>query len=271
MQRTILLTGATDGIGLAATKKLHAMGHHLLLHGRNSAKLTALEKSLSSQTELGRVQSYLADLSLLDDVQRLIDKVIEQHDHIDVLINNAGIFKAAETITPQGLDVRFVVNTIAPYLLSKKLLPLMGVSGRIINLSSAAQSPVNLQALTGQQRITNDFEAYAQSKLAITAWSHSLAEHLKNKGPKVISLNPGSMLGSKMVRQAFGVAGKDINIGAEILIQAALSDAFESANGQYFDNDSGGFATPHADAVNPQNCEKIIQSIESILGEYLQS
>jgi NAD(P)-dependent dehydrogenase (short-subunit alcohol dehydrogenase family) len=267
MQKTILLTGATDGIGLAATKKLVNMGHHLILHGRNSTKLTALEKELSIPTDTSCVETYLADLSQLDDVQRLIERVTEQHDHIDVLINNAGVFKTAEPINAAGLDVRFVVNTIAPYLLSKKLLPLMDPSGRIINLSSAAQSPVNLQALTGLQRIDNDFEAYAQSKLAITAWSYSLAERINQQGPKIISLNPGSMLASKMVKQAFGVAGKDINIGAEILIRAALSDEFESANGQYFDNDAGEFATPHADAVNPQICEAIIQSIESVLNE----
>ncbi|MCG8488072.1 MAG: SDR family NAD(P)-dependent oxidoreductase, partial [Chromatiales bacterium] len=258
-----------DGIGLAAAKKLVSMGHHLLLHGRNPTKLSAVEKDLSSLMGSVRVEGYVADLSLLTDVQKLIDKVAEQHEQIDVLINNAGIFKTADPNTPEGLDVRFVVNTIAPYLLTKKILPLMGQTGRIINLSSAAQSPVDLSALMGHRRIDNDFEAYAQSKLAITAWSRSLAEIHKEQGPTIISLNPGSMLGSKMVKQAFGVAGKDINIGADILTRAALSDEFETANGQYFDNDSGSFASPHADALNPQISEAIIQSIESVLDEYL--
>jgi NAD(P)-dependent dehydrogenase (short-subunit alcohol dehydrogenase family) len=265
MQKTILLTGATDGIGLAAAKKLVTMGHHLLLHGRNPTKLSALESDLVDQGDQTRVESYVADLSVLNDVQNLIDQVVEQHDHIDVLINNAGIFKTPEPTTRDGLDVRFVVNTIAPYLLTTKLLPLMGPSGRIINLSSAAQSRVDLQALVGRRRIDNDFEAYAQSKLAITAWSRSLAGVHDQQGPIVISLNPGSMLGSKMVKQAFGVAGKDINIGADIVIQAALSEEFETANGRYFDNDSASFAAPHADALDPKIGEAIIQSIESVL------
>ncbi|MCG8017772.1 MAG: SDR family NAD(P)-dependent oxidoreductase [Candidatus Thiodiazotropha sp. 'RUGA'] len=268
MQKTIMITGATDGIGLAAAKKLLGMGHHLLLHGRNSTKLSAVEKALSSLADSDRVETYLADLSVLSEVQKLIDQVAQRHQHIDVLINNAGIFKTSEPLTPEGLDVRFVVNTIAPYLLTKKMLPLMGQSGRIINLSSAAQSPVDLQALMGQQRIDTDFEAYAQSKLAITAWSRSLAEIDKPQGPIIISVNPGSMLASKMVKQAFGVAGKDINIGADILIRAALSEEFETANGKYFDNDSGSFASPHADALNPKITDSIIESIESVLGDY---
>ncbi|MEW8628216.1 MAG: SDR family NAD(P)-dependent oxidoreductase, partial [Candidatus Thiodiazotropha sp.] len=110
MQKTILVTGATDGIGLAAAKKLVSMGHHLLLHGRNPTKLSAAEKDLSSLTDSVRVEGYVADLSVLTDVQKLIDKVAEQHEHIDVLINNAGIFKTADPHTPEGLDVRFVVN-----------------------------------------------------------------------------------------------------------------------------------------------------------------
>ncbi|MBV2091662.1 MAG: SDR family NAD(P)-dependent oxidoreductase [Candidatus Thiodiazotropha sp. (ex Ctena orbiculata)] len=268
MQKTIMITGATDGIGLAAAKKLLAMGHYLLLHGRNPTKLSAVEKELSSLAESDRVETYIADLSVLGEVQELTDLVAQRHQHIDILINNAGIFKTSEPLTPEGLDVRFVVNTIAPYLLTKKMLPLMGQGGRVINLSSAAQSPVDLQALMGQQRIDNDFEAYAQSKLAITAWSRSLAEIDTLQGPTIISVNPGSMLGSKMVKQAFGVAGKDINIGADILTRAALSDEFETANGKYFDNDSGSFALPHADALNPKIAESIIESIESVLGEY---
>ncbi|MBW9270218.1 MAG: SDR family NAD(P)-dependent oxidoreductase [Candidatus Thiodiazotropha sp. (ex. Lucinisca nassula)] len=268
MQKTIMITGATDGIGLAAAKKLHAMGHYLLLHGRNPTKLSAVEKELSSLADSDRVETYIADLSVLGEVQKLIDLVAQRHQHIDILINNAGIFKASEPLTPQGLDVRFVVNTIAPYLLTKKMLPLMGQGGRVINLSSAAQSPVDLQALMGQQRIDNDFEAYAQSKLAITAWSRSLAEIDTPQGSAIISVNPGSMLGSKMVKQAFGVAGKDINIGADILTRAAMSDEFETANGKYFDNDSGSFASPHADALNPKIADSIIESIESVLGEY---
>ena len=167
-------------------------------------------------------------------------------------------------MTPDGLDIRFAVNAIAPYLLTQKLLPLIGTSGRVVNLSSAAQSPVNLNALAGQASLS-DGEAYAQSKLALTMWSRSLALLLKEQGPAIIAVNPGSLLGSKMVKQAFGIAGGDIQVGAEILCRVALADEFSTASGQYFDNDKGQFASPHPDALNPQKSEKLVNIIETIL------
>ena len=144
----------------------------------------------------------------------------EKHGELDVLINNAGVFRTSETRTLDGLDLRFAVNTIAPYLLTKRLLPLFGPSARVINLSSAAQSPVDPKALAGQGRLP-DMETYAQSKLALTMWSRSMALSLGDHGPVIFAVNPGSMLGTKMVKQGFGVAGNDIRKGADILVRAA--------------------------------------------------
>ncbi|MEO0397490.1 MAG: SDR family NAD(P)-dependent oxidoreductase [Cyanobacteria bacterium P01_A01_bin.137] len=266
MAKTILITGSTDGIGLETAKILVSQGHRVLLHGRNPKKLEAAEQSLSALSGEGIVESYVADLSRMADVELLAQAVAENHPKLDVLINNAGVFKVSETVTSAGLDVRFVVNAIAPYLLTQRLLPLLGTSGRVINLSSAAQSPVNPQALTGQVSLS-DGAAYAQSKLALTMWSRSLA--LTLEGPAIIAVNPGSMLGSKMVKEAFGVAGGDIRIGAEILIRAALTDEFAAASGQYFDNDSGQFASPHPDALDPQKSQKVVEVIKMVLAEMM--
>ena len=98
-------------------------------------------------------------------------------------------------------------------------------------------------------------------------WSRSLALSLKDDGPAVIAVNPGSMLGSKMVKEAFGVAGGDIRIGADILTRAALTEEFAAASGQYFDNDSGQFASPHPDALDPQKCQRVVCAIETVLEE----
>ncbi len=267
MQKTILVTGSTDGIGLATARMLVSLGHNVLLHGRNPAKLEITEKTLSALPDGGHLESYVADLSRLDDVEELAKTVAEKHAKLDVLINNAGVFKTADPITQNGLDVRFVVNTIAPYLLTQRLLPLLDATGRVINLSSAAQSPADPEALAGRVRLADDFDAYAQSKLAITMWSRYLALSLKDNGPVIIAVNPGSLLGTKMVKEAFGTPGKDISIGAEILTRLALEDEFASASGQYFDNDSGQFAPPHPDALDPQKSEEIVRVIEAVLGE----
>ena len=265
-QKTILITGATDGIGLETARMLVSLGHNVLLHGRSQAKLVKVEQTLSGIADGGRVESYLADLSRMGDVEALAKAVAEKHASLDVLINNAGVFKAPDPITQDGLDVRFAVNTIAPYLLTKRLLPLIESSGRVINLSSAAQAPVDPEALAGRVKLA-DGMAYAQSKLAITMWSRRMANSLKGDGPAIVAVNPGSMLGSKMVKQAYGVAGGDLRIGAEILCRAALADEFSAASGRYFDNDSGQFSSPHPDAFSAKKCAEVVREIEAIIAE----
>ena len=266
MGKTILVTGATDGIGLETARMLISLGHNVLLHGRSPEKLAAVEKTLSPLPDGGRVERYVSDLSRMAEVETLAGAVAEKHARLDVLINNAGVYSAPDPITRDGLDVRFAVNTIAPYLLTQRLLPLLGTFGRVINLSSAAQSTVDPQAPAARCKLS-DGAAYAQSKLALTMWSRNMALLLKDNGPVIIAVNPGSMLGSKMVKEAYGVVGGDLRIGAEILTRAALADEFATASGRYFDNDAGRFASPHPDALDPKKCEEIIRVIEAILTE----
>ena len=264
MRKIILVTGATDGIGLATVKILGSMGHHVLLHGRDPEKLDRVEKALLELPGGGRVESYVSDLSHMANVEALAQAVADQHPRLDVLINNAGIFKVPNPMTPDGLDIRFAVNTIAPYLLTRRLLPLMDASGRVINVSSAAQSSVDPEALAGRLQLA-DMAAYSQSKLALTIWSRTMALSQGEGGPAIIAVNPASMLGSKMVKQAFGVAGGDLRIGAHILCRAALADEFAAASGQYFDNDSGRFSPPHPDALDPQKSATIVRIIDEVV------
>ena len=196
MQKTILVTGSTDGIGLETVRMLVSLGQDVLLHGRNPEKLEATRQQLTALPGGGRVESYVANLSRMADVEALAEAVAGEHARLDVLINNAGVYSAPDPVTPDGLDVRFAVNTIAPYLLTQRLLPLLGTSGRVVNLSSAAQSTVDPKALAGQVSLS-DGAAYAQSKLALTMWSRSLALSLEGHGPAIIAVNPGSLLGSK--------------------------------------------------------------------------
>ena len=112
-------------------------------------------------------------------------------------------------------------------------------------------------------------EAYAQSKLAITMWSNAMANS-RTEGPIVIAVNPGSLLASKMVKEGFGVAGNDLGIGADILCRVALSEEFVDANGKYFDNDLGQFASPHPDALDQRKSEEILRAIEAVLAETMR-
>ena len=248
-----------------------SLGHTVLLHGRNQSKLDAVEKILSEQQAKGNWEKYIADLSIKYKMYRVFaDAVATQHSEIDVLINNAGVFRTTSSRTPDGLDVRFVVNTLSPYALTKRLLPLLGKSGRVINLSSAAQAPVDLRAMVGKVSL-NDGAAYAQSKLAITTWSRVMGLELKERGPMIVSVNPGSMLGTKMVREAFGVIGGDVLTGANILVKASLSDDFAGAHGRYFDNDAGGFAQPHREALDATKGKELIDAMDKILAGLIKA
>ena len=105
-------------------------------------------------------------------------------------------------------------------------------------------------------QVNLDGPVYAQSKLALTMWSIHLAHQLGDQGPLIIPVNPASFLGSKLVKDAYGLEGNDLGIGADILCRAALSEEFSNASGKYFDNDSGLFKDPHADALDAEKNHK---------------
>ena len=264
MTKTILITGATDGIGLETAKMMAPLGHTLLLHGRNADKLATVKSAVAAIEGASEVRTYQADLTDLAQVRAMADALKSDFSSIDALINNAGVFKMSNPLTHDGFDARFIVNVVAPYVLTKALLPLLGSGGRVVNLSSAAQVPVNLPAFAGKKSF-GDGEAYAQSKLALTMWSIGLAGELGADGPMIVAVNPASFLGSKMVKEAYGHAGHDLRIGADILTRAALSDEFANASGRYYDNDRKSFADPHPDALDPDKNARVIEAIELLI------
>ncbi len=263
MTKTILITGATDGIGLETARQLAAQGHDLLLHGRSAEKLSRVTSEIS-KIATGNLKSFRADFSILTEPKDMAKQIKAEIPQLDILVNNAGILKTAMPITKDGMDIRFVVNTLAPYVLTLGLLPIMDKTGRVINLSSAAQAPVDLAELTGGD-ILGDFPAYAQSKLAITMWTAHLANISGPDAPLFVSVNPGSYLATKMVTEGFGMAGNDVNQGVDILMRAALSNEFDGRSGEYFDNDSGRFAPMHAAGIGAENQAALVRAMDRLL------
>lgn len=111
----------------------------------------------------------------------------------------------------------------------------------------------------------SDFDAYAQSKLAITQWSAYLAAQ-KSNGPAVVAINPASFIATKMSLEGFGHSQNDIHVGSDMIVRAALSEEFGSiASGKYYDNDSGQFRIPHPDVSDPRKNEQLINVFEDII------
>lgn len=258
MTKTILITGATDGIGRLTAQMLAEQGHEVLLHGRSAEKLARVAQ------DLGGVATYQADLSNLGETREMAATVKTKHSRLDVLINNAGVLKSPQLRAASGRDIRFEVNTFAPYLLTQALLAGIPKDGRVVNLSSAAQAPVDVAAMKGAGQL-DDFPAYAQSKLALTIWSAELAKALPD-GPSIVSVNPGSLLATKMVQEGFGMPGNDLSIGADILVRAALSAEFDRMSGAYFDNDAGRFADLHPAASDPGQVASIMAALNEVIG-----
>ncbi len=264
MIKTIVITGSTDGIGKLAAIKLAKEGHEIYLHGRNAMKLATVIAEVKELSDNPTVKGFVADFSDLEAVKQMGQQLINAVPKVDVLINNAGVFKSAISHNKKGLDIRFVVNYLAPYLLTHMLLPLLskGTETRILNLSSAAQASVSPQALIGKSQLTTQ-EAYAQSKLALTMWSFHLAKTLTDIS--VIAVNPGSLLNTNMVKEAYGYHWASADRGADILYKLAVSTVYTGVTGQYFDNDQGAFGQAHTDVNKQAKMDRLIEATKTII------
>ena len=262
--KTILITGSTDGIGKLTALKLAKEGHHIYLHGRSEAKLNEVISELKEASNNKNIKGFIADFSDLNAVKQLAEQIKKEVTQLDILINNAGIYKTKDTFTKEGLDFRMVVNYIAPYVLTNNILPIIkkGEAPRIINLSSAAQSTVRKAVLNGEATV-NSSESYAQSKLALTMWSFYLAEQEPNI--TIIEVNPGSLLNTKMANEAYGQHWSPAEKGVDILYSLAVDAIHVSKSGRYFDNDKGSYNNAHPDAYDNAKIEHLLNDTNKLI------
>jgi len=236
-QQTILITGATDGIGEITAHKLAEQGTHLLIHGRNSEKLDRVSHRIQEATGNNTIETYLANFSALENVRKLAKKVLTNHNSLDVLINNAGLgFDDERRLSNDGYELRFAVNYLAPFLLSHLLLPALkeAAPARIVNVSSAGQHPIDFDDVMLEDNYTAT-RAYRQSKLALIMFTIDLSEKLKDENITVNSLHPGTYLNTKMVREANINPLGDAETGAEAEVYLATDPELKNITGKYFD------------------------------------
>jgi NAD(P)-dependent dehydrogenase (short-subunit alcohol dehydrogenase family) len=159
---------------------------------------------------------------------------------LDVLINNAGAGPGASSskreVSSDGYELRFAVNYLAPFLLTRSLLPLLrrAAPARIVNVSSAAQEPIDFTDVMFTRQY-DPMSAYARSKTALTMFTFELAKRLQKDGVTVNCLHPGSLLDTKMVRESFGTPWGSAESGAEVVKHMAVSPELEGVTGKYFD------------------------------------
>lgn len=258
----ILVTGSTDGIGKLLALQLAKEGHFVAIHGRSNAKLNTTLTELKKASNNDNIIGFLADFSDLEAVKKMALEIKNTLPKLDVLVNNAGVLLTKTDATVNGVDLRLVVNYLAPYQLTKALLPLLKKSEtpRIVNLSSAAQSPISLKALQGKMSLGAN-EAYAQSKLALTMWSFYLA--LQEPNITVVAVNPGSLLNTKMAKEAYGQHWSPAEKGVTILYNLSMTDLAKT--GKYFDNDKGAYSKAHTDAYNNSKIEELISISNTIV------
>jgi NAD(P)-dependent dehydrogenase (short-subunit alcohol dehydrogenase family) len=229
--RTVLITGSTDGIGLATAKQLLAQGHRVLIHGRDEAKAEAVAARL-----VGETVAVFGDLSELSQVRKLAEQVAAVTPVLDGLINNAAIFSKTRALSPDGFEMTMAVNHFAPFLLTHLLLPALKNSddARVVNVSAAlhARSRLDLSDIHFEKRYDGRL-AYGASKLANVAFTLELARRTPNTQVTTAALHPG-VISTKLLEQAFGMTGASVEEGARTSVFCATSATLRGNSGKYF-------------------------------------
>jgi NAD(P)-dependent dehydrogenase (short-subunit alcohol dehydrogenase family) len=245
--RTIVVTGATDGLGKGLAIELAPTGARLILHGRNEDKGEALLEEIRPRAT-GELEWRRADFASLDDVRDLADS-LSNEDRIDVLVNNAGVGTARpREESEDGYELTFQVNYLAPFLLTRPLLPVIERSApsRIVNVSSAGQAPIDFDDVMLERGYTG-VQAYCQSKLALVMFTFDLAEELEATGVTANCLHPGTYMPTQMVRQAGIHPVTPLEDGVAATMRLVSSPEVEGTNGHYFDGTSESAPHPQAE------------------------
>ncbi|MEU3525810.1 SDR family NAD(P)-dependent oxidoreductase [Streptomyces sp. NPDC038707] len=263
--QTILITGATDGLGRALAHELAAQGATLILHGRNPRKGEELLAELRAKTGAGRFSYELADFSSLEDIGKLADRVLADHDRLDVLVNNAGIGVELERqVSQDGLELTFQVDYLAGYVLSCRLAPLLvrSAPARIVNVTSAGQAPLDFDDVM-LERGWDGVQAYCQAKLAQISLTKDLAEQFAGTGVTVNALHPASYMPTKIVVNLF-TPQSTVEEGVRHTARLVTDPALAEVSGEYFNRDTPSRAG--AQAYDPAARARLRELSESLTG-----
>jgi NAD(P)-dependent dehydrogenase (short-subunit alcohol dehydrogenase family) len=254
-QQAILITGATDGLGRALATELAAAGATLLIHGRDEWRGRDAIAEIQAATRNERLHWLQADFASLEEVRALARRVAAEWDRLDVLVNNAGIGTTLpgdghRMESRDGHELRFAVNYLAGYLLTRSLLALLERSApaRVVNVSSAGQAPIDFDDVM-LERGYDGVQAYCQSKLAQIMFTFDLAEELDGRFLSATCLHPATYMPTKMVRAAGVSPISTLEQGVKATLPLIADPQLEGVTGAYFDGQQP--ADPHPQARDP--------------------
>lgn len=233
--KRILVTGSTDGIGLATAIELARQGHEVILHGRNEERIRHATQLLWEQVPDAVVEAVIGDFSNLQQVRRVAEAVIANSDRLDVLINNAAVLTKERRLSHDGFELTWAVNHLAPFLLTNLLLSLLKQSApaRVINVSSMSHTGahINFDDLNFERRYEG-YDAYAASKLANILFTYELSRRTARLGVTANALTPG-VVRTKLLHVYFP-GGVSVEEGAATPVYLAANPEVENVSGAYF-------------------------------------
>jgi NAD(P)-dependent dehydrogenase (short-subunit alcohol dehydrogenase family) len=244
----IMITGSTGGLGREVALMLAGPGTHIIVHGRNVERGEEVVAELEARGSTARFVG--ADLGSLAQVRGLVAQLEREYDRIDLLINNAGIGRGQENapreVSADGHELRFQVNYLSHFLLTRELLPLLvsGAPSRVVSVSSGAQGggTIPFDDLMYERPPYVGNTAYARSKLAQIFMTLDLAEEMQGSDVTFAAVNPGGFLDTDMVRERGGTATMPTEEGARFVVNAARSQE----SGAYFNEMEIGRANAQA-------------------------
>jgi NAD(P)-dependent dehydrogenase (short-subunit alcohol dehydrogenase family) len=266
--KRILITGSTDGIGQETARQLALQGHEILIHGRNAHRVERTTSQLKEATGNENIVGYVSDLASLREVTKMALTIRDNYESLDVLLNNAGILQPVWEKTVDGFEQTFQVNYLAPFLLTHLLLPLLQKSeqGRIINVSSMIHSNrIDFDDLELRQHFDGS-AAYSATKLYNILFTFKLARMLSGSPVTSNCLHPG-VIGTKLLRQNWGMSGASVSEGAKISVYLATEETLSKTSGRYFVNSHP--ANPAAVAQDKEVQDRLWQITLGLVSNYL--